>query len=369
MIGRARVFGPAYLDRVVRVDRPPRANPAAPPLDQSVNGRIRPGEAEGLKLIDPSGAAIEIETPEGWPGPRGIVELDQEVFGPSMETRRVGSSSWLDDLGGMGAGFASALGATLVSALGSIDDPVSRSIASMLDQHGIAREGPRVDDRPADWTLLISSGEHGDKLAVGFRGCHAALGAGAFDPYLAEPHDCRVVAGLPNRLAAEVLRAPGAGLRVFAPALRNMIDRDPPVLAMAEHVDILCCNRLEWESLEDREEVAARISILVVTEGASGGFARYTGPWGASRRVRTPAFPRSRPPRDTNRAGEAFASWLVASLVGSGWEPSSGVVDDEMMRGALARASAAAALVLDLEEFGFPIDDEVDEAIRLGIVA
>lgn len=366
MLGRARVYGPAYLDRVIRVDRRLPSDPAAPPLDRSVNGRSRPGDAEGLRLIDPSGASIAINPPDDWPGPLGIIDLDDEVFDSHREIRRVEAMDWLDDLGGMGAGFASALGATLVSALGSEADPTSRLIASMLDKRRIAREGPRVADRPADWTLLVSSGEHGDKLAVGFRGCHAALEPGAFGPYLTEPSDCRVVAGLPNRLAAEVLKAPGARLRVFAPAMRNMVDREPSVLEMAAHVDILCCNRLEWESLEDREEVAARLSILVVTEGASGSFARYTEPWGETRRLRIPAFPRARLPRDTNRAGEAFASSLIATLAELGWEPSTGVVDDVAMKTAMTRASAAAALVLDLEEFGFPTAEEIDQAIRRG---
>lgn len=369
MLGRARVHGPAYLDRVVRVDRRLSSDAAAPPLDRSVDGRQRSGGSEGLTLIDPTGAAIEIGPPDGWPGPLGVIDLDHQVFDPALGTRRVEALGWLDDLGGMGAGFASALGATLVSALGPETDPMSRSIAALLDQHGIAWEGPRVDDRPADWTLLVSSGEHGDKLAVGFRGCHAALAPGAFAPFLTEPCDCRVVAGLPNRLAAEVLKAPGARLRVFAPAMRNMIDREPAVLDLAAHVDILCCNRLEWESLEDREEVAARLSILVVTDGASGCFVRYTETWGEARRLRVPAFPRARPPRDTNRAGEALAARLIATLEEVGWEPASGVVDDETMKSAMTRASAAAALVLDREEFGFPTANEVDEAIRRGIVA
>jgi len=403
MIGRARVYGPAYLDRVVRVDRRLLASDAAPPLDRSVDGRLeqplsdsngwvprvrprtratqrggryaqresvpKPGEGEGLTLMDPSGGAIDIDPPAGWPGPFGVIDLDHEIFDSSRAIRRVEALGWLDDLGGMGAGFASALGGTLVSALSSETDPMSRLIASMLDKHGIEREGPRVDARPADWTLLVTSGGHGDKLAVGFRGCHAALEPGALAPFLADPCDCRVVAGLPNRLAAEVLRAPGARLRVFAPAMRNMIEREPSVLEMAAHVDILCCNRLEWESLENREEVAARISILVVTDGPSGSFARYTEPWGECRRIRVPAFPRARPPRDTNRAGEAFASWLIATLAGLDWDPSSGVVDDEAMKTAMTRASAAAGLVLDREEFGFPAEDEIDEAIRRGIVA
>ena len=39
------------------------------------------------------------------------------------------------------------------------------------------------------------------------------------------------------------------------------------------------------------------------------------------------------------------------------------------MRYAMLRASAAAALVLDRVEFGFPDDDEVEAALRDGKVA
>lgn len=368
MLGRARVFGPAYLDRVVRVDRRLSADSAAPPLDRSVNGRLRFGGGENLTLIDPTGAAVEMTPPDGWPGPLGIIDLDAAVFRSPRGIRRVETVGWLDDLGGMGAGFAAALGAPLVSALGPETDPMSRTVAALLEKHRIAREGPRLADRPADWTLLVSSGEHGDKLAVGFRGCHAALEPRALAPFVNEPCDCRVVAGLPNRLAAEVFRAPGARLRVFAPGIRNMIDREPSVLELAARIDILCCNRLEWESLQDREEVAARLSVLVVTDGASGSFARYAGPRGEGRRLRVSAFPRARPPRDTNRAGEALAARLIATLAELGWNPASGVVDDETMKTALTRASAAAALTLDREEFGFPTDEEIDEAMSRGVV-
>jgi ribokinase len=367
MIGRVQVFGPAYLDRVLRVDRP-LLGPDVPPLDQSVEGRAR-FDAEGrLEIVDPVGTILAIELPDDWPGPRGLVELDRPIAATSLGVRELRAEGWSDDLGGMGSGFAAALGGTLVGALGPEGDPTSRAIEELLDRHGVLHQCLRVSGRPADWTLLVSSGSHGDKLAIGFRGCHAALGVDALGPALVEGCELRVVAGLPNRLAAVALRAPGARLRLFAPAMRNMIDREPPVSAMAGAVDVLCCNRREWEALEDREEVAARLSILVVTDGPSGSLARYTDPQGDARTIREPAFPRARPPRDTNRAGEAFAACFTSTLLHLGWEPESGVIADAVIAAAMRRAAAASALVLDRVAFGFPTDDEIDAVVARGCV-
>ncbi len=369
MLGSVRVYGPAYLDRILRGDRRLLDPEAGPPLDQSVEGRLRFGEGAGLTLIDPAGTTIKIEAPAAWPGPLGIIDLDRELASMPQGCRQVQAEGWADDLGGMGAGFASALGGTLVSALGPESDPMSQTVTALLDRHGVEHQCLRAVGQSADWTLLVSSGEHGDKLAVGFRGCHSALGPDALKPTLVEPCGCRIVAGLPNYLAAKALKAPGARLRVFAPAMRNMSDRGVPVLGMAGAVDILSCNRREWEALEDREEVAARLSILVVTDGPAGSMARYTDPQGEFRTIRIPAFPRARPPRDTNRAGEAFAASLIATLTDTDWNPATGVVAEDLMKLAMRRASAASALVLDLAGFGLPTADEIDAAINQGIVA
>ncbi|APW63312.1 PfkB family carbohydrate kinase [Paludisphaera borealis] len=368
MIGRVQVFGPAYLDRVLRVDRPLLDPDVGPPLDQSVDGRPRFGAGDRLDIIDPLGTSLSIAVPDDWPGPLGFVDLEQPLVKTPQGVRKLRAVNWRDDLGGMGAGFAAALGGTLVSVLGSETDPTSREITALLESHGVSHRCVRVADQPADWTLLVSSGEHGDKLAIGFRGCHAALDADALKSTLAEPCDVRVVAGLPNRLASVALRAPGARFRLFAPAMRNMVDRAPPVSEMAGAVDVLCCNRREWEALDDREEVAARLSILVVTDGPSGSSARYTNPQGDSRTIREPAFPRARPPRDTNRAGEAFAACLVASLCELGWDSASGVIDDRTIATAMRRAAAASALVLDRTDFGFPTEAEIDAATARGCV-
>jgi sugar/nucleoside kinase (ribokinase family) len=170
-----------------------------------------------------------------------------------------------------------------------------------------------------------------------------------------------------NTRAASALKRTDARVRLFAPAMRNMADVDPKVSQFARQIDILCCNRGEWEAIDDREEVAFRLAILAVTDGPDGAEVRYTTPTGDAGRLEVPAFPRRRPPRDTNRAGEAFASTLVATLLDAGWEP--GPAPDDLVRLAATRASAAAALVLDRVDFGFPEAEEIDDAVREGRVS
>ena len=355
------IFGPAYLDRVVRVDRP-LVDPAfgERPLDGSVDGRwIGPGE--GLTLLDPLGNRLLAELPADWPGPSGTIGLSRPLSRRAGWSRTIPALSCLDDLGGMGAGFAAALGGELVSALGPEDDPSSLAIARLLGDAGVAHHPIRVGGMPADWTLLITSGEHGDKLPIGFRGCHASLADLA--GWASRPSGLRVVASLPNRLASEALRGP-ATIRAFAPASRNMLDRDPPISGFVDSIDVLSCNRGEWEALTDREQVAWRVSILAITDGPLGAVVRFTTPDGDAGRFEVPAFPRAHPPRDTNRAGEAFASALLSTLLENDWTP--GVTPPDLARLATDRASAAAALVLDRTDFGFPAPNEVDDALRAG---
>ena len=151
--------------------------------------------------------------------------------------------------------------------------------------------------------------------------------------------------------------------------MRNMRDRDTPVSRFAGSIDLLCCNRLEWETLEDREEMAWRVSVLVITDGPAGSLARFTTPQGEPGSVRVPAFPRDRPPRDTNRAGETFAATFVSTLLSEGWQPPSAVAEPELVQRAMTRSSAAAALVLDRTDFGFPAAEEIESALQAGKVA
>jgi sugar/nucleoside kinase (ribokinase family) len=158
-------------------------------------------------------------------------------------------------------------------------------------------------------------------------------------------------------------------MRFFAPAMRNVVDREFPLSGLAGSIDVLSCNRREWESLEDREQVAWQVSILVVTDGTAGSSIRYTTLQGEPGNLTVPAFPRQRPPRDTNRAGESYAATLLSTLLEQGWNAASGVIDDGLIRSAALRSSAAAALVLDRVEFGFPKGAEIDAALAAGEVA
>ncbi len=100
-----------------------------------------------------------------------------------------------------------------------------------------------------------------------------------------------------------------------------------------------------------------------MTDGPDGSTVRYTTTGGEAQQIYVPAFPRRRPPRDTNRAGESYAATLLATLLDHGWDAASGVVDDGLVRQAAQRAAAAAALVLDRVDFGFPTDAEIDAAL------
>ncbi len=96
------VFGPAYLDRVLRVDRPLIDPAHGPPLDQSVDGTWKFAGGRALEVIDPAGYTISIELPADWPGPFGTVELSRALRRRAHGPRVVRGVAWHDDLGGMG---------------------------------------------------------------------------------------------------------------------------------------------------------------------------------------------------------------------------------------------------------------------------
>ena len=348
-----RVYGPAYLDRVVRVDRPLATGNR---FDGSLDGAIVAGEPSSL--LDRAGNRIRLLGIDEDSRPLGEVRVDGQLGGDG-EVRVVSDT---DDLGGMGAGFAKALGGTLISALGTIGDPVGDRVSVLLSANGIPHDPIRVADRPSDWSLIVSSGEFGDKLAVGFRGCHAAVDRIAVNT---EPCDLLVVASLPNRLIAQALVHP-TRIRMLGPAMRNARDGSPPLSSLAGKFDVLCLNRGEWEAMPGRDAIREQTPIVVVTDGPRGCSVAFRDRSGQRCQIDYLAFPRSRPPRDTNRAGEAFASAFVTHLLDHGWTP--GPSDSAVVEAATQRGSAAAALVLDLEAFGFPSAEEIDAAIWSGVV-
>ncbi len=353
------VFGPAYLDRVVLVDRPLLANGV---LDRSAMGRWNLQNDSKIVAIEGlTTGTIELEFGDDWPGHRGSLIVGD--VSSTESPHRVRCLSWHDDLGGMGAGYAKAFGARLRLLVGDESDAINTGILARLAAEGIVTEPVVQPGRMGEWTLMITSGPHGDKLPIGFRDLSCEPRS------LGKADDCcdlLIVASMTNERAAAALAETGANVKMFAPAMRNMLDRSPSVLEMARHIDILCCNRTEWENLEDREEIAWRVSLLAITDGPNGASLRYLRPNGDAGRLTVPAFPRMRPPRDTNRAGEAFASTLVSTLLENDWAVET--TEPDLLEYAARRASAAAALVLDRVDFGFPSAEEIDAAIDAGVI-
>ncbi len=373
------VVGPAYLDRVLRLDDPLVASEQGGPLDRSQDGRlVDKAEIEGIKpdlltIADANRSRLVIAPPTGWPGPFGMIRLDDPLLADDLEpgwTRRLQATAWEDDLGGMGAGYAAAFEGTLISAVGPPDDPVTLTIQHKLAEVSTIAHSPIVMNHPADWTLLVTSGRHGDKLPIGFRGCHAALENLGGSPSLREPADLLVVASLPNRLLKEALHRSHARIRLCAPALRNMRDRQPPLGMLADRIDILTCNQHEWDTLdvEDRRALERRVAVIAVTRGAEGVTVSARSGDGSDRAiVDRPAFPRRRPPLDTNRAGECFGATLARTLIEADFDPRV-PPDPEAVAHAATTATIGAALVLDRIDFGFPTAEQIEVARQRGFV-
>ena len=255
-------------------------------------------------------------------------------------------------LGGMGAGYALALGGRLVLPVGE-DDADGREMRRLLDAHGIAYAAVPVPGQPTDTTLLIWSSA-GDKLPVGRRTASRAVSAEAL---LAEcrPADLTLVTSLPNVTAARLVRGP-SGWVMFTPSLRNV--REGGLGEVAEQVDAIAMNRIEWRGAE--RQVGERCPLVTVTRGPGGASVRFRDESGALRWTDVPAAP---VPvlADANRAGEAFAAGFLAALVDRQWP-------EAMQRGRYSAAAVreaawcgalAAALELGIRELAFPSRDDV----------
>jgi sugar/nucleoside kinase (ribokinase family) len=354
------VYGPAYLDRVLRVNSPlvPGVR-----IDGSMDGILDSYETTP-SLEDRAGCSIALVGLDNTLRPLPMVRVDGLFGGDPLHGHTLQVIADIDDLGGMGSGYAKALNGTLISALGPEDDPIGNLVAALIAKHAIEHRPIRVADQTSDWSLIVSSGAFGDKLAIGFRGCHSSIST--INSNSNSKCDLLVVSSLPNRLILEALKHP-AKVRLLAPAMRNAEDIEIPLILVAGQIDILSMNRQEWEAMPHRESLRAKTPIVVVTDGPYGCRVGFRSKSGTDETAKFPVFPRKLPPKDTNRAGEAFTSTFVTTLMDAGWTP--GPCDLSLIQLAVTRGSAAAALVLDREEFGFASPKEIDEAIRRGCVS
>ncbi len=361
----ALVFGPAYLDIVVRI-----AGPIADrPIDLGCDGHFIPDTIDRLEIVCPGGASLTISGLNGSACPTGRLSTTHDVL-PAGCRREIEAIETLEDLGGMGAGYAGALGGRLISALACPSDPLSARVRNAIALHGI-------DHRPvtcgaiarADTTFIVTSGGYGDKLPIGLRGCHASLRPE--DVHVQEPAGIVVAASLRNALMHAVLAEHDRALRILAPSARNCRDREEPLGRLAAETDLLALNSGEWAELtaSDRRAFEESRAILSITRGPDGAEILWRNERGDRESHIEPAFPRRRPPVDTNRAGEAFAANLIRKLVEMGWSNDGRPLSTEAIRSAAHHASAAAGLVIGMPRFGFPSCEDVERTVGLGVIS
>lgn len=358
------VYGPAYLDFVIRIDRPI----ARVPIDLGSDGVLTIDSEHSLMIVCPNGASLTVSALEGRGIPTGRLWTLHDVL-PTVYSDTILAFESVEDLGGMGAGFAAALSGRLVSAIAGEWDSISARIRHQLERFGIDHSPVIVSSQSqADSTFIISSGPFGDKLPIGLRGCHAGM---TFESTFRDDRaEVVVVASLKNALMDALLGFHADAFKILAPSARNCRDRDDPVGRMAGKTDLLAVNAAEWAAMheDDRKAFEASDAILSVTRGPEGAEISWRDRDGSRRTHFEPVFPRGRPPVDTNRAGEAFASHFVLALRENAWSAAGRQVDEERVRHAARQAAAAAALVIDMPRFGFPSRIEVQEAVRRGSI-
>jgi sugar/nucleoside kinase (ribokinase family) len=353
-----QVIGPAYLDEVVEVEGAlcPEADVR---IDYSRTEAHRTPLAEPgtfLLIESPGGDRIRITDPSAQSGSRIILAEERivDAAGPAPPLRsEVALSGQRAMLGGMGAGYALALGGRLVLPLGGELGREGREICRLLDAHGIAYRAVQVPGQPTDTTVLIWSSA-GDKLPIGRRTASAAVRSEAL---LAQcsPADVTLVTSLPNATAARLARAL-RGWVMFTPSLRNV--REGGLGEIAARVNAMSMNRIEWQGAE--RQVGERCPLVVVTRGAEGASVRFRDKRGALRWVSVPAGPVAEV-LDANHAGEAYTAGFLAALVERQWPEAmrAGAYSPEAVREAAWRGALAAALELGMRELAFPSRDEV----------
>jgi hypothetical protein len=221
---RTVVVGPAYVDEVVEVHGG-LGGPEGPRLDHSLTeaNRSRLTEPGVFLLVEsPGGDRIRIESPGASEGirlrkvePRIAVReyagrIDSHAL--LMGTRRLA--------GGMGAGYALALGGRLIVPVGEGSDPGTRLLLGLLDGARVEHAAVNVPGAQAESTTLLQSSA-GDKLPIGRRSASRIVSARDLLVHVPADAAITVIASLPSRTARQVART-APGWKLFTPSMRNV---------------------------------------------------------------------------------------------------------------------------------------------------
>jgi sugar/nucleoside kinase (ribokinase family) len=299
---------------------------------------VRSAAGDSLRVHDASAA----------PG-RTIILREPRLFGPAR--RLVHSTVDLvrrtDALGGMGPGYALALGGHLATPLGEGEDAdrIRRLLsAAKLSYNAIVAPGCRAD------TTDLLLGDRGEKLAVGLRDASAHVRASALGCDRCTAAIC-VVCSLPAQVSSDLLERLG-GCRMLAPSLRYV--RDAGFRRALARADIVAMNRREWQAAGCPAEALHPGALAIVTAGARGADILWRTADGHER-LEVPALRREHV-ADANRAGEAFAAGFVGALTARGALDARGrlTLDRPALADAAWDASIAASLELEITETAFP---------------
>jgi len=348
---RPTIFGPAYLDVVLTLDRPLLAG--GPVLDQSLPAaRLTPRDDGVLEVVGPTGDRLVCLLPPDQAEFAASCELCEPVLARTQPGRIVTGeypvASAVRQLGGMGAGYAKALDGLLRMPIG--DDAVGREVLQLLAAHEIDAVPALLPDCPSDTSLLLQSPQ-GDKLAIGVRQAMVRWQVTSEDHALAAEASALVFCGAPNALMATVLEGAPDIPVMCAPALRNVCDRSVPLARLAAKIGYLTLNALEWSQMDGAEEMRRQVPVITVTEGAQGSRILL-----GEREIRIPATP-FEGPADTNRAGETYAATFFRALLAACPEFPRGVtIEAAEHSGRLAAVQAAKQLAM--REFGFPNEED-----------
>ncbi len=349
---RILVFGPAYLDVVVEIDGPLVAGTL---LDQSLPAHDSTPRDDGrIVLAGDNGDHLVFTLSDDVAAYAADYTLAEPVLARVGESVAVTGAfpvtHCVAQPGGMGAGYALALGGLLCAPFGegegeafATPDGVGLELMVSLILQGVPVFPRLISGCPSDTSLVIIS-SRGDKLAVGVRRTMTRWRPTAEDRTLVENVDALVFCGAPNAFVAEVLSWDFGVPVMCAPALRNVLDGEMPLADLAGGIDYLTLNALEWAHCAGQEILRAQVPFISVTDGPRGSRLLLS-----DRDIFIPAV-RVDGPVNANRAGETYGATVFTLLLDAFPDPIPPARAEAVGR----RASERAAEQLRMAGFGFP---------------
>jgi sugar/nucleoside kinase (ribokinase family) len=310
-----------------------------------------------LLVVGPTGDLLRFFLPEEGRATAATYRLAEPILARLLgaaAVRTVGGEfvvrRYRTQVGGMGAGFALALGGLLRAPFGR--DAVAELVLGELATAGVRALPEYLSDCASDTSLVIIS-PRGDKLCVGVRQAMIRWRTTPRDRALVHSAASLIFCGAPQAMLAEVFAWRPDVPVMCAPAMRNVSDVDCPLAEFAAHIHYLALNALEWEHLPGKERLREEIPVISITDGPHGSRILLRG--GAEYAI--PATPRPGP-LNTNRAGETYASTFFKVLLHDAptFFRTRRLAGDIAVRAGQI-ASRQAARQLDITGFAFPPDD------------